>query len=383
MATHKTPGPLISDAVVPAALRNGTLCRGNSARPGTVGQEHNAQTLNVSDSDVDCLLAAAYRALPLMPEEIRLRVAAMLTPEAMAIIAGVGVVWAGSHFFGIGAAFDIVVAGVTVLTIGWDAIKAMKGFVNYYQLAVNARTKEDIDAAARSFADAVLTLAGAIGWTRLAKWLGSGTGGAKHLARAGAVRKSAAVLKRWRLFIDGIQFKVPRDQGMLWSKLGDAKAAEEMAARMNLTCLEAQLRKNGFFELYNREFGSAKNDITRQIWLWVSERYVQSLEGKVTAYVHRARHFEHLKMNAKNAGKTAGQDELEASHEFMKLINPGDPVIVHEINELSNTLLKNRKITDVTVIDVETGEAFGYRSRELLESLQRLEQKPTFLPHLP
>ncbi len=372
MPPRLIPHGLMEDDGVPTDRSDGTLTRGISPLPGPL-QDAARSKLLVPQSETDRLLAAAYRALPMLPENIRERVASMLTPEAMGVLAAVGIVWAGSHFFGVGEVFDVLLAGATVLTVGWDAIKALKGFAQFYQKAVHAKSDKELTEAATYFADAILTLGGAIGWTRVAKLLGSGSKGAKVISEAGAARRLAETARRWRLFIEGIQFKVPRDQGMLWSKLGDANAARAMAKKMHLTCLEDQLQKNGFFTLYDREFGRSQTELTRKIWRWVSERYVQSLEGKVTAYVHRARHYQAITEKASAAAKAAGED-ASATRKYLKIINEDDPVIVHEIGTLSETLLKNRKITEVLVIDVETGEAFGYRSRELLESLQRLER---------
>src|ERR1039457_5357474 len=126
----------------------------------------------------------------------------------------------------------------------------------------------------------MITAITAIGWGRLGKWLGKG---ASRMVR---VENSAAQLARWTRFIEAIEFKVPRDKGMLWSKLGNSAKAEAMAQQKGLTCLEMELRKNGFFELYENEFGGTKNSVTAEIWKMVSRHYVQSLEGRVTGYVH-------------------------------------------------------------------------------------------------
>lgn len=353
--------------------RSGVLGHSNR-QPGPEAETTTHPKVVVPETEMERLLDAAYRALPLMPEQIRDQVAELLTPQAMAIIAGVAAVWAGSHFFGVGVVVDVVFAGVAFATIGWDAIRAMRGFVRYYDLAVHARTEPDLDAAARSFAEALLAIISAVGWGKLGHWLGKG------VRRVAVVEKAAVQLSRWKHFIDAIQFKVPKNQGMLWSKLGDSRAAERLARQKGLVSLEMELKKTGFFTLYNREFGKVQNEITQKIWTMVSERYVQSLEGQVTGYVHRAKHFEHIRANAEKAAKAAGKD-MDQLHEFKKLINPGDPVIVHEVDEITQILLRNPKITELTLIDVKTGEAFGYRSRELLESLQRLERQPSIHSH--
>lgn len=347
--SFQTFGPTTSNAlgmcVTPASPKL-------EASPHAIGGK---SQVHVGETDVDRLLEAAYRALPMLPEELRERVAALLTTESMAIIAGVAAIWAGSHFFGVGAIIDVVFAGVTVLTVGWDAIKALRGYVRYYDTAIHARTDEDYNIAARHFADATLTAASAIGWAKLAGWLGKGASKAGNLVRT---QSAAAQLARWKRFINALEFDVPAGQGMLWSKLGNFRTAEELARRKGLTSLEMILKKNGFYELYSREFGKAQTEVTKEIWTMVSRRYVQSLKGEVIGYVNRAAHYQHINSAANP-----------------RLINSTDPVIVHEIDEISKILLSNPKITQVTLIDTKTGEAFGFRSRELLESLLKLEQR--------
>jgi hypothetical protein len=322
--------------------------------------------VRIPESDIDRLLEAAYAALPLMPEEVRNQVANMLTREAMAVIAGVAVVWAGSHFFGVGAVVDVVFAGAAYLAVGWDAFQALRGFADYYQRAVRARTPEDLQAASKLFAQAMISVINAVGWGKLGKWLGKGAGR--------FLESSAVQLGRWQRFIQAIEFKIPRDRGMLWSKLGKPEEAEKLARGKGLTCLELELKKTGFFQLYAKDFGDVQNGVTKAIWKMVSERYVQSLEGEVTGYVHRAKYFAHLNEEAARVAKASGRGTQEL-HAIKQNINPGDPVLVSEVAELSKMLLSNPRITHVRLVDIETGEDFGYRTREVLESLRRLEGK--------
>jgi hypothetical protein len=306
-----------------------------------------------------------------MPEGVRQQVAALLTREAMAVIAGVAAVWAGSHFFGVGEVVDVIFAGAAYIAVGWDAIQALRGFARYYDRAVHARNEADIKAAAQEFATAMITAITAIGWGRLGKWLGKGAG------RMVRVENSAAQLARWTRFIEAIEFRVPRDNGMLWSKLGGSANAMAKAQQKGLTCLEMELEKNGFFEIYKREFGGTENAITAEIWKMVSKRYVRSLEGRVTGYVHRASHFKHINESAKTAARAAGVDlkDESAFHQIKKLINPNDPVLVAEEADISELLLTNPKITELQLIDVETGEVFSGRTREIQEWFRLRGQK--------
>jgi hypothetical protein len=336
---------------------------------------HAAGTLPpcIPQSDTDRLLDAAYRALPLLPEEIRQQVAQMLTPEAMAAVGAIAAVFIGSQFLGFGEVLDVVAAGAAELMVGLDGIKSLMGFARYYELAIHAQNDGDIDAAAKSFADAVLSAVAAVGWGRLGKWMGSGA--RQTAALASAETAEAAKLARWKNYIDALEFKVPRDQGMLWSKLDQEIELPKIGNREGLVWLEKVLKKNGFFEIYERDFGSTKNAVTKEIWKMVSRKYVQSLEGEVKGFVHRAEYYKHINENAERLAKAAGMTDEMDIHAFRKAINPNDPVLVTEVDEIRKILLSNPRITVLTLIDEKTGEAFGYLTREVLESLQRLEQR--------
>lgn len=195
-----------------------------------------------------------------------------------------------------------------------------------------------------------------------------------HLTKVGVAGLHGCIFTRWGSFIDAIEFNVPYNQGMLWSKLGGSAKAIAKAQQKNLVCLEMELEKTAFFGLYQKDFGASF-----QKWIWdrVSKRYVRSLRGKVTGYVHRASHFKHINASAEKTAKTAGVDlkDLDKVHAIKKMVNTGDPVLVAEENEISELLLANPNITELGLIDIETGETFGYRTREIQEWFRRAEQK--------
>jgi len=99
---------------------------------------------------------AMRRSLPLLPAEARAVVEGLLSPQSLAIITGTLAVWAASHFFGVGEIVDIIllVAGVVILGKAvWDLAEALWAFADR---ALNAKTDEDLDEAARHFARAVI-----------------------------------------------------------------------------------------------------------------------------------------------------------------------------------------------------------------------------------
>ncbi len=104
---------------------------------------------------VDRLQESFTRALPLLPADIANELKSLLTPEALATMTAFLVVWAGSHFFGIGEIADIVLLIVGVVALGGVAWKAGKDMVVFINKSINARSDNDFDIAAKHFARAV------------------------------------------------------------------------------------------------------------------------------------------------------------------------------------------------------------------------------------
>jgi hypothetical protein len=65
-------------------------------------------------SGVDKVGEAMRRSLPHLPSEARATIQLMLRPESLAIVAGTVVVWAGSHFFGVGEIVDVILLAVNL-----------------------------------------------------------------------------------------------------------------------------------------------------------------------------------------------------------------------------------------------------------------------------
>ncbi|HEX8200199.1 MAG TPA: hypothetical protein VF590_06905, partial [Isosphaeraceae bacterium] len=111
---------------------------------------------NVRDMSVqDKIAETIRRSLPLLPAGAREQVQAMLSPESLAIMAGTLVVWAGSHFFGIGEIVDVIllVAGFAVL--GLSVFSGAQELYAFGTAAVNAQSDPDLDRAAQHFSRAV------------------------------------------------------------------------------------------------------------------------------------------------------------------------------------------------------------------------------------
>ena len=198
--------------------------------PGPRGVQGTSQLrVNVNGSDVDRALEAAYRALPKLPTEVAERIASMLTPETFTMLLSGVVILYGTQFIPVvGKLSDVAMVGVGVGFLGWDAIEAAKRFGTFWNLSTQAKTDEDFERAADSFAQAIaiigidvfLALFGRKGRTAV---------------------KTDAVVARWARIIDGLNLKVAPDHGALWSRVGAARAAQ-IARAEGRTTLE-MLRK--------------------------------------------------------------------------------------------------------------------------------------------
>lgn len=98
---------------------------------------------------------AIRRAIPMLPADAREEVEALLTPQALSIMAGVLVLWVVSHFFGVGEIADVVLLVVGVVALGGVAVQAAEELYNFASNAVGAKREEDLDRAAKHFSEAV------------------------------------------------------------------------------------------------------------------------------------------------------------------------------------------------------------------------------------
>jgi hypothetical protein len=111
----------------------------------------NVQSLSSQDK----IGEAIQRSLPMLPGETQEQLRAMISPESLAIIAGTLIVWAGSHFFGVGEIVDIILLAVGFATLGLSVFSGAEELYNFATTAINAQTEADLDRAARHFASAV------------------------------------------------------------------------------------------------------------------------------------------------------------------------------------------------------------------------------------
>ena len=145
-------GPIGAMELGQTWIDEGTTSRTRSAVPGSTGVL--PQSVG-SMSAQDKIAEAIRRSLPLLGPEARRQVEAMLTPTALAIMAGTLVVWAGSHFFGVGEIVDVILLAVGFVTVGLGVFSGASELYEFATDAVHANSEEDLNRAARHFAAAV------------------------------------------------------------------------------------------------------------------------------------------------------------------------------------------------------------------------------------
>ncbi|EPG2867980.1 hypothetical protein QEG60_004415 [Pluralibacter gergoviae] len=115
--------------------------------------------MNVNTMDLQGKLQVSMtKAAALLPAEVGQHLLALITPQALATMAGIVVIWAGSHFFGIGEIADVILLIVGWAAVGGVAVEAGKKLYDFAIKTNNAKTEADLDAAAHDLADAITLL---------------------------------------------------------------------------------------------------------------------------------------------------------------------------------------------------------------------------------
>jgi hypothetical protein len=165
----------------------------------------NVQLMSNSEKVKEAIL----RSKRFMPAQLAYQVEAFLTPENLALMTGTVVIWAGSHFFGVGEIVDVGLLLVGALFIGWSIESVGRDLIEFGTTAVRARNDADLDRAARAFASALVTA----GVTAVMAIL------LRRSAKALQVSRGATVSEVARLRTPGLA-NVEQDTqaGQLWRK---------------------------------------------------------------------------------------------------------------------------------------------------------------------
>lgn len=101
------------------------------------------------------LALAIERSLAMLPVEAAEIVKSMLSPTNIAIMLGTLVLWATSHFVGIGEIVDVILLAAGVLILGFSVFDGAEELTSFTTTAIRATNENQINDAARHFAKAV------------------------------------------------------------------------------------------------------------------------------------------------------------------------------------------------------------------------------------
>lgn len=108
----------------------------------------------ISERAVDVL----RRTAPLLPEEMQEAFTPLVSPENLAITAGILAAWVASHAVGVGEVVDVGLLAFGLITLGEMALDAGKHLGECFRLTLNAKDAKDLDEAAGHLASAVSML---------------------------------------------------------------------------------------------------------------------------------------------------------------------------------------------------------------------------------
>lgn len=91
-----------------------------------------------------------------LPANLALQVDALISPENLSIMTGTLVIWAGSHFFGVGEIVDVGLLLLGAVFVGWSVHKVAQDLVAFGSGAVSAKSEADLDRAGQAFASAAV-----------------------------------------------------------------------------------------------------------------------------------------------------------------------------------------------------------------------------------
>ena len=94
----------------------------------------------------------------ILSENVGQHFLALVTPQALSTMAGIVVIWAGAHFFGIGEIADVILLIVGWAAVGGIAVDAGKKLYDFAIKTYSAKMESDLDAAAKDLADAITLL---------------------------------------------------------------------------------------------------------------------------------------------------------------------------------------------------------------------------------
>ncbi|KOC87362.1 hypothetical protein [Winslowiella iniecta] len=112
--------------------------------------------MDIATMDLQARLEASItKAASLLPEDIGKQLLVLISPTSLATMAATVVLWAGSHFIGIGEIADIILLVVGWAAVGGVAVEAGSKLCDFATKTYNAHDEADLDDAASDLAQAI------------------------------------------------------------------------------------------------------------------------------------------------------------------------------------------------------------------------------------
>ncbi|HKO50776.1 MAG TPA: hypothetical protein VJV79_23815 [Polyangiaceae bacterium] len=95
------------------------------------------------------------RTLPKVGPEVRAQLAALVQPQALAVLTVVLAAWVGSHALGLGEIIDVIVAVLGVAALGWAVFQGIDELFEFAKGAYLGRSDAEFESAANHLAKAI------------------------------------------------------------------------------------------------------------------------------------------------------------------------------------------------------------------------------------
>ena len=323
-----------------------------SESPGPLGATSNSVPLRVVvPNDIPHrLLLSARNGVPYLAPELRDQVAAMLTLENFAFLAGflaADMAFAGT---GIGTVINIVAGGLVIVVVGTQAISSGKQFVSFYRKASTATSPSEFQAAGKEFAKGVALLGVATVTALLTR-----RGSRKSFGTVASAASKSEVEASWMALAASIEFDIPANEGVIYAGLAESEAGEAIANSKNPQgkIINDIARKYGWTqEKMEADFGKEFSATTYRLWETLSIKYQQALKGRVVAYIDSSRVRLDKGILGELGAKPGAGPEVEITG------GKYTPSVI--LTELEELMTSNQNVTSIVVKDVKTGRSWDY-----------------------
>src|SRR5260370_27960994 len=135
-----------------AAMGRQLLEQRSNRESETSNMRLNIATMSITDRRAEVLKRSKKNFGP----DVGQMIDSLLSPTNLKILAGTLVLWAGSHFVGVGEIIDVLLLVVGSFAIGWSIKDVAKDLATFADLTMNASTENDLERAAQAFSHAIV-----------------------------------------------------------------------------------------------------------------------------------------------------------------------------------------------------------------------------------